>query len=90
MFRLNIIRRLAVSLALCLVALVPQVAGAQQSGAAKLPPMTPNVNQLGQMEGVEDTDKSGLVVFLFLQVIACVFVAVAMAGHLSLPGKKKT
>jgi len=61
----------------------------QGKGAVPLPPAKPTVDQLGQMEGVTDPDRTGLAVFLFLQVIATLAVALAIWMHLSLPGRKK-
>jgi hypothetical protein len=55
-----------------------------------VPLVKPKVDQLGQMEGVSVPDRTGLVVMLFLQVVALVVVAIALAGHLSLPAKRKT
>jgi len=62
---------------------------AQGTGAVPLPMSRPPVDQLGQMEGVPSEDKTMLAIGLFLQVIALVAVAVALAGHLSMPKKKK-
>ena len=62
---------------------------AQGTGAVPLPLHKPAVDQLGQMEGVPTADKTMLALGLFLQVIALVAVAVALAGHLSMPKKKK-
>lgn len=58
------------------------------SGAVPLPPARPKVDQLGQMEGASGGDKTMLAIGLFLQVIALVAVAIALAGHLSMPRKK--
>jgi hypothetical protein len=58
--------------------------------AVPVPLVKPKVDQLGQMEGVSVPDRTGLVVMLFLQVVALVVVAIALAGHLSLPAKRKT
>ncbi|HEY9868058.1 MAG TPA: hypothetical protein V6D08_02520 [Candidatus Obscuribacterales bacterium] len=58
--------------------------------AVPVPLVKPKVDQLGQMEGVPVPDRTGLVVMLFLQVVALVVVAIALAGHLSLPAKRKT
>lgn len=59
-----------------------------RSVGVPMPPIRPGVDQLGQMMGVAMNDRTVLVATLFLQVIACVFVAVAFGGHLSLPKKK--
>jgi len=92
MFQLKIVKRL---LTWCMTTLIMsglcgQILFAQGQGAVQLPPAKPKVDQLGQMEGVADPDRTGLVVMLFLQVIALVVVAIALAGHLSMPAKKKT
>jgi hypothetical protein len=60
---------------------------AQESGVVPLPMSRPPVDQLGQMEGVSGVDKTILAIGLFLQVIALVAVAIALAGHLSMPKK---
>lgn len=60
------------------------------SAAVPLPPVEPKLDQLGQMLGVTLPDRTGLVLMLFLQVVGLVVVAIALAGHLSLPGRKKT
>jgi len=60
----------------------------EPSGVVPVPPIEPKVDQLGTMEGVTDPGRAALVATLFLQGVACVFVAIALAGHLSLPGKK--
>jgi len=92
MFQLKIVKKV---ITWCMTAFVMsglsgQALFAQGQGAVQLPPAKPKVDQLGQMEGVADPDRTGLVVMLFLQVIALVVVAIALAGHLSLPTKKKT
>ncbi len=92
MFQLNTVKKL---ITWCMAAFVLQGLGAQSllaqgQGAVQLPPVQPKVDQLGQMEDVGDPDRAGLVLMLFLQVVALIVVAIALAGHLSMPAKKKT
>ncbi|MBI4533052.1 MAG: hypothetical protein HY711_03820 [Candidatus Melainabacteria bacterium] len=75
---------------LVLSGVVMQPVGAQGHGAVPLPPARPRVDQLGTMEGLDNPDRVRLVIMLSLQVLACVAVAIALAGHLSLPSKEKT
>jgi hypothetical protein len=92
MFKLKTVQKLITwcMTALAMSSLGGQALFAQGQGAVQLPPVEPKVDQLGQMEGVGDPDRTGLVVMLFLQVIALIVVAIALAGHLSMPAKKKT
>ena len=63
---------------------------AQTQGAVQLPPVEPRVDQLGQMEGLQDPERAILFLTWFLSMIAVIAVAIALAGHLSLPVGKKT
>ncbi len=78
----------------CLLSLLPGLSGVpalgQGTGAVPLPLAKPAVDQLGQMEGVPGQDKTMLALGLFLQVIALVAVAIALAGHWMMPKKKKS
>ena len=74
--------------AMCSGLQAASVSAGEPSGVVPVPTIKPKVNQLGTMEEVTDPGRAALVATLFLQVIACVFVALALAGHLSLPGKK--
>jgi hypothetical protein len=81
---------LATAFALPLVGLSAQSAFTQEHGAIPTPQVRPQINQLGQMEGVPAPDRVVLALIMFVQVVTCVSVAVALAGHLSLPPRKKT
>lgn len=67
-----------------------QSLNAQPHGAAQLPPIEPRVDQLGQMEGLQEPEKVALFVTWFLSLLSVVAVAVALAGHMSMPTKKRT
>lgn len=92
MFQLKTVKKLITLgvTAFVLSGLGAQSLFAQGQGAAQLPPVEPKVDQLGQMEGVGVSGRAGLVLTLFLQVVASILVAIALAGHLSMPTKKKT
>jgi len=55
-----------------------------------IPPAKPKVDQLGTMEQLPTEDKTILFLILFLQVGFSIFVAVALASHLSMPPRPKS
>lgn len=55
-----------------------------------IPPTKPKVDQLGTMEQLPLEDKTVLFLVLFLQVGFSIFVAVALASHLSMPPRHKS
>lgn len=67
---------------LALAVLSPASAEAQAPAKVPPPPSKPAVDQLGHMENVSHKDRTMLVAFLIIQVVMCVFVAVALMGHL--------
>ena len=92
MLQLNNIKKVSINFviaALMLVFSTPALL-AQTHGAVQLLPMEPKVDQLGQMEGLQEPERAALFVTWFLSMLAVVAVAVALAGHLSLPSKKRT
>lgn len=60
------------------------------NGPIPLPPAKPKVDQLGTMEKLPTEDKTILFLVLFLQVGFSIFVAVALASHLSMPPRHKS
>lgn len=60
------------------------------SGPVPIPPAKPKVDQLGTMEQLPTEDKTILFLVLFLQVGFSIFVAVALASHLSMPPRHKS
>lgn len=60
------------------------------NGPVPLPPAKPKVDQLGAMEQLPKEDKTILFLILFLQVGFSIFVAVALASHLSMPPRHKS
>lgn len=81
---------LATAFSLPLIGFSAPSALSQEHGAIPTPQIRPEINQLGQMEGVPGPDRVVLALVLFVQVVTCVSVAIALAGHLSLPPRKKT
>lgn len=60
------------------------------NGPVPMPPAKPKVDQLGKMEALPTEDKTILFLVLFLQVGFSIFVAVALASHLSMPPRHKS
>ena len=92
MLQLDKIRQRSVSffIAAYMMSLGAQSLFAQTQGSLQLPPVEPRVDQLGQMEGLQEPERATLFVTWFLSMIAVIAVAIAFAGHLSLPAGKKT
>ena len=62
---------------------------AQTASPSNMPTVKPKVDQLGSMEQLPTEDKTILFLVLFLQVGFSIFVAVALASHLSMPPRHK-
>lgn len=60
---------------------------AQTHGAIDSPPLKPAVDQIGELAVLGTPEKVSLAVYLFLLMMSCVGVAIAMAAHLSHPPK---
>lgn len=55
-----------------------------------MPPAKPKVDQLGTMEQLPQGDQTILFLMLFMQVGFSIFVAIALASHLSMPPRHKS
>ncbi len=79
------------ALALTVVGISGLAAYAQPANSPiPMPPAKPKVDQLGTMEQLPQGDQTILFLMLFLQVGFSIFVAVALASHLSMPPRHKS